>query len=111
MAMAIASTHAGCGGQTAPNLGISEYTNRITTPSGYTYDLAGNLTANGVGTTYTWNGEGRMAAPCSPSPALDSILTLSKIYCKKMVGAWGLEPQTSTVSMWTSCLINRLNTG
>ena len=30
---------------------------------------------------------------------------------KDMVGPCGLEPQTSTVSMWTSSLINRGKTG
>jgi RHS repeat-associated protein len=59
-AMAIASTHAGCTGQTTLSLGISTTTNRIT-DSGFSYDAAGNLLGDGF-STYTWNAEGRMAA-------------------------------------------------
>jgi YD repeat-containing protein len=44
------------------NLTFDVTTNHITT-SGYTYDAAGNLTADGTGTgshTYQWDAEGRL---------------------------------------------------
>jgi RHS repeat-associated protein len=43
------------------NVGISGQ-NQINSPSGYGYDAAGNLTAAPGGATYTYNGEGEMAA-------------------------------------------------
>jgi RHS repeat-associated protein len=42
-----------------PNWTFSASTNRITT-SGFTYDAAGNTTADGVN-TYTWDAEGRLS--------------------------------------------------
>ncbi|MGH9434010.1 MAG: hypothetical protein ACRD3T_20975, partial [Terriglobia bacterium] len=45
-------------GQCASSLNYNTGTNRITT-SGYTYDAAGELTADGVH-TYQYNGEGRL---------------------------------------------------
>jgi YD repeat-containing protein len=58
------------------SLTFSATTNRITT-SGYTYDAAGNLTADGTGYgthTFQWDAEGRMvsvdgvAGQACPSP-------------------------------------------
>ncbi|MGH8402014.1 MAG: hypothetical protein ACRESO_01220 [Gammaproteobacteria bacterium] len=46
-------------GQCATNLTYSATTNRIST-HGYTYDAAGELTADGTGNTYAWNAEGRL---------------------------------------------------
>ena len=54
-----------------PSLNFASTTNRINS-SGYTYDAAGNLTADGTGTgshTYQWDGEGRLKSVDSGSTA------------------------------------------
>ncbi|MGH9434085.1 MAG: RHS repeat domain-containing protein [Terriglobia bacterium] len=54
-------------------LSYNTSTNRITS-SGYTYDAAGNLTADGTGNTYAWNAEGRLTGTSAWSGAVYNAL-------------------------------------
>ncbi|MGH9433906.1 MAG: RHS repeat domain-containing protein, partial [Terriglobia bacterium] len=54
-------------------LSYNPSTNRINT-SGYTYDAAGELTADGTGNTYAWNAEGRLTGTSAWSGAVYNAL-------------------------------------
>lgn len=70
---------------TAPQLTIDPTTNRITT-GGYSNDVAGNLQADGLGNTYTYDGENRATAVNGATPATYSY-DGNGLRVKKVVGS------------------------
>ena len=75
------------------SLSVSSSTNRVTT-SGYTYDNAGNVTADGT-YSYTWNAEGRMASTAGVNYTYLTVDILAKLANRNIKCMWTgvVEPQ------------------